>query len=35
MEYHRMAGTKRPDDQEKAAFKPVFTEEAMAKTSIG
>lgn len=35
MEYHRMAGMKRPDDAQKpAAFKPVFTEETMKKTAV-
>lgn len=35
MEYHRMAGMKRPDDAAKpAAFKPVFTEETMRKTAV-
>ncbi|WP_029004899.1 FAD-dependent monooxygenase [Azorhizobium doebereinerae] len=35
MEYHRMAGMKRPDDQVTAgAFKPVFTEETMRKTAF-
>ncbi|MDS9469893.1 FAD-dependent monooxygenase [Paracoccus sp. MBLB3053] len=34
MEYHRMAGMKRPDDAAKdGAFKPVFTEETMRKTA--
>jgi len=32
MEYHRMAGMKRPDDHA-AGFKPVFTEETMKKTA--
>jgi 2-polyprenyl-6-methoxyphenol hydroxylase-like FAD-dependent oxidoreductase len=35
MEYHRMAGMKRPDDQQDGGFKPVFTEEATVKTAIG
>ncbi|RWR11002.1 FAD-dependent monooxygenase [Paenirhodobacter populi] len=35
MEYHRMAGMKRPDDAAKDnAFKPVFTEETMKKTAF-
>ncbi|WP_330629356.1 FAD-dependent monooxygenase (plasmid) [Thioclava litoralis] len=34
MEYHRMAGMKRPDDAQKAAFKAVFTEETMKKTAF-
>ena len=34
MEYHRMAGMKRPDDQkEPGAFKPVFTEETMQRVA--
>ncbi len=35
MEYHRMAGMKRPDDAQKSdVFKPVFTEETMKKTAV-
>lgn len=35
MEYHRMAGMKRPDDAHKITnFKPVFTEETMKKTAV-